>query len=363
VFTEFRDTLESLRAAAGADAAVLHGGMDRFERADAIRAFTSGRARVLLATDAAGEGLNLQQGCRLVVNLELPWNPMRLEQRIGRVDRIGQKRTVHVINLMAAGTAEEGILARLARRLERARQSVGAVADVLGPGDDRVVAAWLGVEKAGADTCAGAGIARDGPLPRSVRSIDLRAAGVEAAAELTRQRSVMSAVRSVARSRTGRGRSVTRGGAVATSVRRSAWRACGGREGLLVIFRRHLPLSWGRGAFNDLVPVFAEGRWPAGRRRGDVRELAAAAMAAAVPRMAALIPPLHVTTRRSDRAFDRDALLAAHLADRRAVQRGLFDRRAERDADAAELAVAADPAAPANAIPPPEPLLLIFVTP
>jgi superfamily II DNA/RNA helicase len=75
--------------------------MDRFERAAAISRFNGGGARVLLATDAAAEGLNLQQRCRLVINLELPWNPMRLEQRIGRVDRIGQQRTVHAINLLA----------------------------------------------------------------------------------------------------------------------------------------------------------------------------------------------------------------------------------------------------------------------
>jgi hypothetical protein len=362
VFTEFRDTLDSLRAAAGADAAVLHGGMDRFERADAIRAFTSGRAHVLLATDAAGEGLNLQQGCRLVVNLELPWNPMRLEQRIGRVDRIGQKRAVHVINLLAAGTAEAGILARLARRLERARQSVGAVADVLGPADDRVVAAWLGIEKAGADTFAGGWSARDGPLPRTVRRLDLRAAGVDAAGQLARQRDWMRAERLLARSRAGGVRPAPRSGVLATCVHRSAWPASGGRAGLAVIFRRQSPVPWGRGMFNDLVPVFAEGPWPAARRSGDVRKLAAAAMAAAVPRMAALIPPLHAATKVPGQAFDRDALLAAHAANRQAVQRGLFDRRAERDADAAAQDVAADAAGPDAATTPPEPLLLLFIT-
>ena len=71
----------------------------------------SGAADVMIATDAGSEGLNLQGRCRLVVNLELPWNPIRLEQRIGRVDRIGQTRTVHAINLLADGTAERTVLA------------------------------------------------------------------------------------------------------------------------------------------------------------------------------------------------------------------------------------------------------------
>src|SRR5262249_5327327 len=99
VFTEYRDTLRHLQRAIGRPAAVLHGGLAREERAAALDEFVSGRCSILLATDAAGEGLNLHQTCRLVVNLELPWNPMRLEQRIGRVDRIGQRRTVHAIHL------------------------------------------------------------------------------------------------------------------------------------------------------------------------------------------------------------------------------------------------------------------------
>ena len=67
--------------------------------------------------------VELQGACRLVVNLELPWNPIRLEQRIGRVDRIGQTRTVHAINLFAEGTAERTVLASLLRRIDRIRMS------------------------------------------------------------------------------------------------------------------------------------------------------------------------------------------------------------------------------------------------
>jgi hypothetical protein len=279
------------------------------------------------------------------------------------VDRIGQRRTVHVINLLAARTAEADILIRLARRLERARQSVGAVAEVLGSADDRVVAAWLGVDKAGGDAVTGTGPPREVPLPRTIRRPDLRAAGVEAAAQSMRQRLVMRARRRSARARAGRVRAVMYGGVLATVVRRSKCQASGGREGLLVVFRRQAPLSWGRGTFYDLVPVFAEGRWPAMRRRGDVRALAEAAVGTAVPEMAALVPPRHTAAGAPDRLFDRDALLTARLAERRSIQRGLFDRRAERDADdAAELSGAADHAGPDAAPPAPEPLLLLFVT-
>jgi hypothetical protein len=77
----------------------------------------------MIATDAGSEGLNLQRQCRLIVSLELPWNPIRLEQRIGRVDRIGQTRTVHAINFLADGTPERTVLAALLRRIDRIRMS------------------------------------------------------------------------------------------------------------------------------------------------------------------------------------------------------------------------------------------------
>jgi hypothetical protein len=73
----------------------------------------------LLATDAASEGLNLHQHCRLVINLELPWTPVRLEQRIGRVERLGQTRRVHAVHLLAAATSEELSVATFAARVEK----------------------------------------------------------------------------------------------------------------------------------------------------------------------------------------------------------------------------------------------------
>jgi hypothetical protein len=111
----------------------LHGGLTRDERLAVVRQFTRGGGRLLLATDAGGEGLNLQSACRLVINLELPWNPMRLEQRIGRVDRIGQRRPVHVIHLIARDSDESRVLVRLQSRVARARADIGG-ADPLGVG-------------------------------------------------------------------------------------------------------------------------------------------------------------------------------------------------------------------------------------
>jgi superfamily II DNA or RNA helicase len=124
VFTEYRDTLLHVRAQVAPHAVVVHGGMTQEQRQAALASFD--RGGVLLATDAAGEGLNLQRGCRLVVNLELPWNPMRLEQRIGRVDRIGQRRRVHVFNLVSEASGEIRLLERLAARVSEADARIGA---------------------------------------------------------------------------------------------------------------------------------------------------------------------------------------------------------------------------------------------
>jgi superfamily II DNA or RNA helicase len=117
VFTEYRDTLRHLATTLASFAPLqLHGGLTSRERLDVLRHFATGNAMVLLATDAASEGLNLHHRCRLVINLELPWTPLRLEQRIGRVDRFGQRRRVHAVQLVARDTPEEPIAARLNQR-------------------------------------------------------------------------------------------------------------------------------------------------------------------------------------------------------------------------------------------------------
>lgn len=149
VFTEYRDTLERLAerlGAAGISVLLLHGGLDPAARAQTQRAFNTASA-VLLATDAASEGLNLQARCRVVIHFELPWAPGRLEQRAGRVDRIGQTRRVHEILLVACDTAERRVLAPLAARAARvsAAHRRSATLDLLT--ESAVASAILGEER------------------------------------------------------------------------------------------------------------------------------------------------------------------------------------------------------------------------
>jgi hypothetical protein len=127
VFTEYRDTLGRLHEAmsrTGRASLVLHGGLTAAERVAVQRAFNDGN-HVLLATDAAAEGLNLHGRCRLVIHFELPWTPIRMEQRAGRVDRIGQRRTVHEIGLVANDTAERLVLVPLIRKAARVEAAPG----------------------------------------------------------------------------------------------------------------------------------------------------------------------------------------------------------------------------------------------
>ncbi len=138
IFTEYRDTLLHVQRQLAQPVLVLHGGLTREQRSSVLAEFARASRGLLLATDAAAEGLNLHHHCRLVVNLELPWNPMRLEQRIGRVDRIGQSRTVHAFHLIAEGTGETRLLARLRARVAAARAKLGAPDPF---GDERAIAA------------------------------------------------------------------------------------------------------------------------------------------------------------------------------------------------------------------------------
>jgi hypothetical protein len=132
VFTEFRDSLDTLarRLMPTSRLAILHGQQDDATRRSQLTAFLRGDAAVLLATDVAGQGLNLQTRARWVISLELPWNPARLEQRIGRVDRIGQRRSTHLTLIVARHPAERGLLLHLARRVLSAQRAVGG--NVLG---------------------------------------------------------------------------------------------------------------------------------------------------------------------------------------------------------------------------------------
>ena len=139
IFTEHRDTLNylvrRLQGFLGRPEAVvsIHGGMRREQRRVAQDTFTSDPGCVVLvATDAAGEGINLQRA-HLVVNYDLPWNPNRIEQRFGRVHRIGQEEVCHMWNLVAAGTREGQVYQLLLHKLDEQRQALGGqVFDVLG---------------------------------------------------------------------------------------------------------------------------------------------------------------------------------------------------------------------------------------
>ena len=113
---------------------MIHGGIAREARRAAIAAFNSDPVvRVMIANDAAGEGVNLQRGAHLMVNYDLPWNPNRLEQRFGRIHRIGQTEVCHLWNLCAANTREGEVYRRLLEKLEEARAALGGkVYDVLG---------------------------------------------------------------------------------------------------------------------------------------------------------------------------------------------------------------------------------------
>ncbi len=139
IFTEHRDTLNYLAERIGAligkpDAVVIiHGGIGREERRKSQEAFTHDKeVEILVATDAAGEGINLQRA-HLMVNYDLPWNPNRLEQRFGRIHRIGQTEVCHLWNLVAKDTREGEVYFRLLEKLDEERSALGGqVFDVLG---------------------------------------------------------------------------------------------------------------------------------------------------------------------------------------------------------------------------------------
>jgi len=138
IFTEHRDTLDNLTkrlTEKGYRVATIHGGMDPLARRQAQREFKL-KAKIMIATDAAGEGINLQF-CRYLINWDIPWNPNRLEQRMGRIHRYGQKDDVWVYNLVAQNTREGAVLQHVLGKLDTMREQMG---------DDRVydvIDEWL----------------------------------------------------------------------------------------------------------------------------------------------------------------------------------------------------------------------------
>jgi len=135
VFTESRDTLEYLEKRIrhwGYSVVTIHGGMKLEQRIEAEKIFKNEK-QVLVATEAAGEGINLQF-CNLMINYDIPWNPNRLEQRMGRIHRYGQQNEVFVFNLVAQDTREGEVLSRIFDKLEEIKNTLGSdkVFDVIG---------------------------------------------------------------------------------------------------------------------------------------------------------------------------------------------------------------------------------------
>ena len=139
IFSEHRDTVEYLVSRLEAlgyagETARIHGSMAWQEREEQVERFRDpGGARFMVATDAAGEGINLQF-CRLMANYDIPWNPARLEQRMGRIHRYGQKHDVQIVNLVAGETHEGRVLKVLLHKLDAIRRELDSdkVFDVVG---------------------------------------------------------------------------------------------------------------------------------------------------------------------------------------------------------------------------------------
>jgi len=138
IFTEYLDTLDTIREALDGSEDVagryteLRGGWPRSKRTRAQLRFESPEIRILLATDAASEGLNLQRACRRVIHVELPWNPNRLEQRNGRVDRYGQTRQPEIRYLFYPDSPEDFVLDGLVRKIEQMQGDRVSTPDILG---------------------------------------------------------------------------------------------------------------------------------------------------------------------------------------------------------------------------------------
>ncbi|WP_299021913.1 DEAD/DEAH box helicase [uncultured Photobacterium sp.] len=131
IFSEYRATQDYLRCALSSvygehKVALLHGSLTRDERAEAIQHFEQS-GQFLISTEAGGEGINLQRNCHIMVNYDLPWNPMRLVQRIGRLYRYGQKNKVVVFNIHSPDTVDEKIIGLMYERIDQVVKDLAVV--------------------------------------------------------------------------------------------------------------------------------------------------------------------------------------------------------------------------------------------
>lgn len=135
IFTEYKDTLDYLSEIfidKGYNLAIIHGGMDMSSREQAEKRFRESDCPLMIATDAAGEGINLQF-CHIMVNYELPWNPNKIEQRMGRLHRYGQQNKVHIFNLLVNNTREGNIFDGILKKIDTIKKEMGErTFDVMG---------------------------------------------------------------------------------------------------------------------------------------------------------------------------------------------------------------------------------------
>jgi len=304
------------------DCLLLHGGMTTAERAG-VQARFNAEGGLLFATDAASEGLNLQHRCRLVICYELPWNPARLEQRIGRVDRIGQVRRVHGVTLVARDTAEDLVVANLARRLSRVAAALGE--------HDRLAAYLTEARTAGMVI---GGLPDSEPDPASLPAVAIApAVGTQAEREASRL-SAQWATSRVSRPRD-------------CDVVVSSLRACAGLpRGYVLVFEWFAVAASGRKIDRDVWAVHVDADVRVRPRvAAQARALASSIIARSEQDARAVL-----ASRAADRLTDVRALHSA-IVDRaiarerqlrdwnvtvEAVQPGLFDRRAVARADAEE---------------------------
>ena len=334
VFTEFRDTLARLEGhvkAAGHAVSVLHGGMTPADRSCVQHTFNHGGG-ILLATDAASEGLNLHQRCRVLVHYELPWNPSRLEQRAGRVDRFGQARRVHELALVAAHTAERLVVAPLFTRFAATTAARGRMLDALT--ESRVAAAVManadpaGVVADDVTPAPGLAVAPPGHLQHSAeceaaRLEDCRA--LDARSGLARDdgvvaRAVVSTIDR--RARMSHGLFVV----LALTLRYADGSLLHAEPRLVRIDLRDGCGRLNPGRLRDLVGALArpgaDALWSQGERDSRAR------LEAITEREEARLDRL----RRREQAIARTLAGGSASAARQLVQAGLFDRRALRAA-------------------------------
>ena len=270
IFTEYRDTLIRLKQALSDTwhaVLLLHGGMRPVDRGRVQREFNTipadsqsgARAPVLIATDAAAEGLNLHLRCRTVIHYELPWSTARLEQRAGRVDRLGQRHRVHEAGLVAATTAERVVLGPLMRRVARTRSS-GHAPDGLPEALAESHVAEMIMGPGAVDTPAGFTFAS--PAHHALTyTLDLAGAARREAARVAGQRQLSSG-------RTSDVRRCTTDSPVAAVVRRGSSAL---QPGLIAV--HVLRLSGRRGEVIHEEPIVWRAPWAMSRRRRSRREV------------------------------------------------------------------------------------------